>query len=181
MTTRGAATRYARALLDVAIAESIAERAGDDLAAFAALVDEHPQLRQALTHPTVPAARKRAVVEELASRLGSAIPVKKLLARLADGDRLSLLPDLLAVYLERLRDHQRVVRADITTAEAMPSDEQARLQARLAEATGRQVSLTAHVDPAIIGGVIARIGSTVYDGSLASQLVRMRERLERQF
>jgi F-type H+-transporting ATPase subunit delta len=180
MTARGAATRYARALLDVAIAESITERAGQDLAQFAALLAEHPELRTALTHPTVPASRKRALAEALTTRLGLAVPVRKLLALLAERDRIGLVPDLLTVYQERLMDYQRVVRAEVTTSEALPSEQQARLQDRLARATGRQVSLTARVDPSIIGGIVARIGSVVYDGSFATQLAKIRERLERQ-
>ena len=180
MTTRGSAARYARALLDVAIQEGIAERAERDLAAFVGLLAQHPEAQQALTHPAVPAVRKRALTEQLASRLGASTPVTKLLAMLADRDRLSLVKDLLAMYRERLMEHQRVVRAEITTAEALSSDAQAQLQARLARATGREVALTARIDPSIIGGVIARIGSVVYDGSLATQLSKMRNRLEQQ-
>jgi F-type H+-transporting ATPase subunit delta len=180
MTSRGVAARYARALLDVAIAESLADRAGRDLEAFAAVVNQHPPLRQALTHPTVPAARKRALAEQIATRLEVSTPVRKLLALLAERDRMALLPELLANYQERLLDHQRVVRAEVTTAEQIGSDEQARLQERLARATGRQVALTTRVDPAIIGGMVARIGSVVYDGSLATQLAKMRDRLEQQ-
>lgn len=180
MTSRGSAARYARALLDVAIQESIADRAERDLTAFAELVANHPQLQQALAHPAVPSARKRAVAEQLASRLGASIPVTKLLALLAERDRLSLIQDLLAMYRERLMDHQRVIRAELTTAEALSSEEQSRLQQRLSRATGRQVALTTRIDPSIIGGLIARIGSVVYDGSLATQLTKMRNRLEQQ-
>jgi F-type H+-transporting ATPase subunit delta len=181
MTTRGSATRYARALLDVAIAESIAERAEQDLAAFASVLDQHPPLKSALMHPAVPAARKRAIVEDVAKRLGLATPVAKLLGMLADRDRLALLPDLLEVYRDRLLEHQQVVRAELTTAEALAPDQQSRLQERLARATGRRVTLSTKVDPSILGGVVARIGSVVYDGSLATQLSKMRDRLERQF
>lgn len=180
MTTRGSATRYARALLDVAIAESIAERAEQDLAAFANVLDQHPPLRSALMHPAVPAARKRAIVADVAKRLGLSTPVAKLLGMLADRDRLALLPDLLEVYRDRLLEHQQVVRAELTTAEALAPDQQSRLQERLARATGRRVALSTRVDPSILGGVVARIGSVVYDGSLATQLSKMRDRLERQ-
>ena len=90
MTTRGSATRYARALLDVAIKESIAERAESDLVRFADLLAEHSQLQAALTHPAIPAARKRALTEALSSRLALSTPVTKLLLMLADRDRLVL-------------------------------------------------------------------------------------------
>ena len=79
--------------------------------------------------------------------------------------------------LQWLLDHQQVVRAELTTAEAISSEQEAQLRERLARATGRQVMLTTRVDPAILGGVVTRIGSTVYDGSLAAQLTRLRARL----
>jgi F-type H+-transporting ATPase subunit delta len=180
MSTRGSASRYARALLDVAIKESLAERAEQDLAAFSALLTDHPDAQAALTHPAVPAMRKRALTHELTTRLSLSTPVAKLLAMLADRDRLSLVPELLEVYRERLLEHQQVVRAEITTAEPLAADREAELESRLARATGRRVTLTTRVDPALIGGVVTRIGSVVYDGSLATQLTRMRDRLDKQ-
>ena len=104
----------------------------------------------------------------------------KLLVMLADRDRLALVPDLLDVYRERLLDHQQVVRAEVTTAEPLGPDQQSRLQERLARTTGRRVTLTTNVDPSIIGGIVTRIGSIVYDGSLATQSSKMRDRLEQQ-
>jgi F-type H+-transporting ATPase subunit delta len=180
MTTRGSAARYARALLDVAIEESIAERAEQDLSAFAGLFAQHADLERALTHPAVPAARKRALTQEITTRLGAVAPVAKLLGMLADRDRLALVPDLLATYRERLLEHQRVIRAEVTTAEPLTSERTEQLRERLARATGRTVMLTTRVDADIIGGMVTRIGSVVYDGSIAAQLAKMRDRLERQ-
>lgn len=180
MTMRGSAVRYARALLDVAVEESIAERAEQDLARFAELFSTHPELQRALTHPAVPSASKRALAQELTGRLGASGPVAKLLGMLADRDRLALVPDLLATYRERLLEHQRVVQAEVTTAEPLPPEREGQLRDRLARATGRRVILTTRVDPSIIGGIVTRIGSVVYDGSIAAQLARMRERLEKQ-
>jgi F-type H+-transporting ATPase subunit delta len=180
MTTRGSASRYARALLDVAIKESIAERAGQDLAGFVNLLAKHPELQSVLTHPAVPAARRRALTQEVASRLGLSMPVAKLLSMLADRDRLALVPELLEVYGDRLMEHQQVVRAEVTTAEPLSRERETQLQDRLAQATGRRVTLTTRVDPEIIGGVVARIGSVVYDGSISAQLSKMRDRLEKQ-
>jgi F-type H+-transporting ATPase subunit delta len=135
MTTRGSASRYARALLDVAIKESIADRAEQDLAAFAALLAQYADVQSALTHPAVPAKKKRVVVAELASRLGLSAPVIKLLSLLADRDRLALVPELLDVYRERLLDHQQVIRAEVTTAEPLPRERESQLQDRLSVVT----------------------------------------------
>ena len=70
-----------------------------------------------------------------------------------------------------------MVRAEVTSAAPLPQDRAAQLQERLAAVTGRRVTMTTKVDPALIGGVVARIGSTVYDGSIATQLASMKQRL----
>ena len=87
------------------------------------------------------------------------------------------MPELLDVYRERLMEHQQVVRAEVTTAAPLSADRVAQLQKKLADITGRKVDMTTTVDPSIIGGVVTRIGSTVYDGSIASQLAKLREKL----
>ena len=177
MSTRASAARYASALFDVAIKESTPEQAQTELDAFAALVASHAELQKALVNPAVPAANKRVVVEELAQRLQPSTPVRKLLLLLAERDRLELLPDLVEVYRERVREHLHVLDAEVTTAGPLGTEETARLQQRLAASTGRAVTMTTRVDPSIIGGIITRIGSTVYDGSVSSQLAALRQRL----
>jgi F-type H+-transporting ATPase subunit delta len=177
MSARESAARYARALLDVAIRESDPEQVNGDLARFADLVATNLDLREALTHPAVPTAGKHRLVAELARRLQLRPPVDKLLLMLAERDRLALLPDLVDIYRERLLDYQQVLRADVTTAAPLTAERMASLRERLSQATGKRVTMTAKVDPALIGGVVARIGSTVYDGSVATQLEKMREKL----
>jgi F-type H+-transporting ATPase subunit delta len=83
-----------------------------------------------------------------------------------------------AVYQERLEDLQKIVRAEVTTAEAMAPERLSEMQRRLASATGRTVKLTARVDPSLIGGMKTQIGGTVYDGSIATQLAAFRQKLE---
>jgi len=177
MSTRASAARYARALLEVAIAESNPETAERDLTQFVDLLPGHPDLQRLFANPAVSAGAKRGVVQQLVDRLRPVSPVGKLLVLLASHGRLELLPDLLVVYRERLREHQKVVQAEITTAMPLSPERSAQLQQRLATMTGRTVMMTTNVDQAIIGGVVARVGSTVYDGSVATQLARLRERL----
>ena len=177
MSARASAARYARALLDVVVREANPEQAERDLLAFAELLEQHPDLQRTLTHPTLPAARKKALTQELLSRLKLTSPVAKLLSMLAERDRLALLPDLVAVYHERLMEHLQVVQAEVTTAAPLTPERTTQLEQRLARATGRRVTMTTRVDPSIIGGVVTRIGSTVYDGSVAAQLARMKDTL----
>ena len=77
-------------------------------------------------------------------------------------------------------EHRQIVRAEVTTAMLLPPDQAAQFERRLAAATGRRVTMTTRVDPSLIGGAVARVGGTVYDGSIATRLAKMRERLEEQ-
>ena len=178
ITNRTAATRYARALLDIALKEKGDLRAIEtELADFVALFTQHPTLEKVLLNPAVPVPRKRATIAELTTRAKLTPVLGKLLLLLAERDRLVLLPDLLAAYRERLLDHLNIVRAEVTTAVALPADRAKAVEQSLARVTGRTVMLETRVDPAIIGGVVARVGSTVYDGSVTTQLEKMRQRL----
>ena len=178
MTNRTAANRYARALLDVAVAEGADLQAIErQLAEFVGLFADHPTLAKVLLNPAIPVQRKRAAVDELIRRAKPVPMLAKLLVLLASRDRLVLLPELLAAYRERLLDHLKVVRAEVTTAVTLPPDRAKAVEQSLARMTGRTVTLATRVDAAIIGGVVARIGSTVYDGSVATQLRKIKERV----
>jgi len=178
MTNKTSAMRYARALLDVAIAERAdLDRIEQDLVDVAGLLTQYPALGDALLNPVVPVARKRAAVAALTALSQLTPMVGKLIAMLADRDRLVLVADLPAAYRDRLLAHRNVIRAEITTTVPLPEDRAKSVEASLASATGRTVSLTTKVDPSIIGGVVARIGSRVYDGSLATQLAKLKGRL----
>jgi F-type H+-transporting ATPase subunit delta len=178
MTSKAAATRYARALFDVALKEADIDRVGRELSEFAATVAGHDGLARALSNPAVPTPRKRAVVEQVLASGGAVSPVVgKLLLMLAERDRLMLLGDLADAYRRRLMEHAQIVRAEVVTAAPLPADRLAGLRQGLQRATGREVELEARVDPGIIGGAITRIGSTVYDGSVTTQLQKLKQTL----
>ena len=178
MTSRGAALRYARALFDVAQKEADIQQVGRELAEFTRIVTSHDVLLKALSNPAIPVQRKRAVMEQLLARAGSLTPtLSKLLLMLADRDRLALLPELAQAYEARLMDHAQVVRAELTSAVPLGADRVDALRQGLQQVTGRQVQLATRVDPSLIGGAVARIGSTVYDGSVTTQLQKVQERL----
>lgn len=178
MTNRTAAKRYARALFDVALAEKTDLSDLDrQLAGFNDLLKQHPTLEKVLLNPAVPAPRKGRAVAELTARAGVSPVLAKLLVLLAGRDRLILLPELLETFRARLMDHQQVVRAEVTTAMPLTADRTKAIERSLAHVTGRTVRLTTRVAPEIIGGLVARIGSTVYDGSVTRQLEKMRQRL----
>ena len=178
MTNRTAATRYARALLDVAVKEKAdLDQIERELSSVVDLFTQHTTLSQALLNPVVPVPRKRAAMDAITS-LAKLLPIlTKLLGLLAERDRLVLLPDLLAAYRDRLLDYRNVVRAEITTTTALPADRVKAIEASLARTSGRTVSLSTSVDPQIIGGVVTRIGSLIYDGSIKNQLAQMKREL----
>ena len=178
MTSRTAAARYARALLDVAIKESVdLDQIARELDEFLTLFKQQPALERVLLNPAVPAPRKKAAVEQIVKLAAPSAIVGKLLVLLAEGDRLVLFPDLVNAYHEMLMARQNVVRAEITSAEPLPKERVDAIQRRLATLTGKNVTMAAKVDKEILGGMVARVGSTVYDASIATQLKKIRERL----
>jgi F-type H+-transporting ATPase subunit delta len=177
MSSRTSATRYAKALLDVALKEADPAQAERDLASFVDALHQHRELRIALTTPSVPAAKKRGIVEATAATLGMAPTTVKLLALLADRDRLSLADELLAMFRELLLAHQQVVRAEIRSATPLSPEAVQAIESRLSAVTGKKVAVETVVDPDLIGGVLAKVGSTVYDGTVKTQLEKLRQQL----
>ena len=179
MTPVTAARRYARALFDVVLKQNgDLDRTGQELEGFAQLVAGNHGLQTVMTNPAVPAAKKRALVDALLKQAGHVSdPVARTFALLADRDRLGLLPHLTRAFNERVMDHRQIVRAEVTTAVPLDADRTKALADALGRATGRQVLLDQKVDAKILGGVVARVGSVVYDGSVARQLERMKEQL----
>lgn len=178
MTSRTAAARYARALLDVATTESAdLDTIARELDEFIAFLKQQPALDALMLNPAVPAPRKRAAMEEITKLSGLTPIVSKLLILLADRDRLGLLKDVSATYRDFLAERQNVVHAEVTSAEPLSKDRVLAIEQRLATVTGKRVSMTTRVDKDIIGGVVARVGSTVYDASIATQLKKIRDRL----
>ena len=178
MTNRTAATRYARALFDVSVKDRDLRKIEADLAGFADLVAGHETLSRVLLNPAIPTPRKRAIVSALLGRLGDVTPpVAKLLTLMAERDRLRLLPEVVRSYRARFLDHLGVLEAQVTTAQPLTSERTAAIERSLSQVSGREVIMLTDVDPEILGGVVARLGTTVYDGSVAGHLERMRHNL----
>jgi F-type H+-transporting ATPase subunit delta len=177
MSLRTSATRYAKALLDVAVNEADPAAIERDLATMVDAMTQHAELRRIVASPGTPQTVRINVTRTLAERAVVQPPVAKLMVMLADRGRLELLPHVLDVYRERLLAHRKIVRATVTSAAPLPPEQVARLEERLRGLTGHTVQLRTEVDPSLIGGVVTRIGSTVYDGSVRMQLQKMRQQL----
>jgi F-type H+-transporting ATPase subunit delta len=180
VSSRAIARRYANALFDVAKKAGRLDHAERELSAFAATLDEHEDLRRAFEAPAVPPQKKRALLESLLDRLGLQGEVPRLLRMLADRGRLAQVSDVVAAFADRLRQDRQVVEAHVVTAQPLSDAERASLTRALRQAAGADVALSEAVNPGIMGGLVARVGSLVFDASLVRQLERMKQRLTEQ-
>jgi F-type H+-transporting ATPase subunit delta len=179
--TKGtAASRFARALFDVVLGQSPSalDAAESEIQGFADLFSTNHQLVGIAANPSIPVHRKTALAKALVDRAGvTTAPVAKLVILLAERDWLFLLPDIARAFRARVMDYRKIIRGDVTTATPIAADKVRALEEGLGRATGRTVILDARVDPSIIGGVVTRLGSTVYDGSVTTQLEKMKQAL----
>jgi F-type H+-transporting ATPase subunit delta len=178
MTLQAIARRYANALYDVTTKNGSVAQARGDLTAVAELIGGHAELSRVFASPAIPLTKKRAILEQLlASSSGVSAEVSRLLMLLADRDRLGLVGDVARAFATRVMQAEHVLPAEVVTAAPLSADRRAALVAALGRATGGTVTLTEKVDPAIVGGVVARVGSVVFDGSVMNQLERLKQRL----
>jgi F-type H+-transporting ATPase subunit delta len=168
--------QQARTLFDIADEASQAERVAGELE-WCAQVLRMPDVTRTLLNPVVPPDKKVEIVGALADAASLSPMSAKLLAILATHDRLGDVEEMSSAFRQRLRERQNIVSAEVTTAVPLPSGAAQAIARRLSDVSGKQVEVGSRVDPSIIGGVVARIGSTVYDGSVSGQLTRMRQKL----
>lgn len=177
MSLQTVARRYAAALADVTIERSEEREVHNELDQWAAIIESNPQLKEVFVNPTIAYDQKRKVLEELISRTRVRDTAASFLRVLLKNQRLSQLRDIVERYGLVLDERAGVVAANVTTARPISEELKNSLHETLAVATGRKVRLTFTTDEAIIGGLVARIGSTIFDGSVQSQLERMSENL----
>jgi F-type H+-transporting ATPase subunit delta len=178
MSTRSTARRYASSLFDVARKSGKEELVGRQLAELSQLVAGHTDLRNTLESPAIPISVKKNLVNALLKAApGLSDEVSRTVQLLAERDRLAMLPDLVRAFSDRLMTERNVVPAEVVTAVPLSADHRAALSAALGKAAGGQITLTERVDPGIVGGVVAKVGSVVFDGSIVRQLERLREKL----
>jgi F-type H+-transporting ATPase subunit delta len=167
---------YAQALLEIADAEGALDVVEDELFRFAKAVEQDSRLRDALTDIALPAERKRAVLEELLGEKANPHTVSLLAFVVGQGrarELGSIAEELVRLAAER---RERAV-AEVHAAVPLDEEQRTRLAAALSKATGKRIELKVLVDPSVLGGVVARIGDLVIDGSLRRKLELARERM----
>ena len=171
------AERYAGALVDVAIENKQAEQVKQELAAFRAIVRESAELHAFLSNPSIARASKHAAIEQLVARMGASRTLRNYLFVIVDQRRAGMLIEIEQAFSALLDARQGITQATVTSAADLTAEERAELDAALAKFTDRKVQARFRTNAALIAGVMVRIGSTIYDGSVRAQLDRLRARM----
>ena len=160
---------YAQALFEVAKAEGNLDEVEDELFRFARSVEASDELRNALTDELIPAERRQAIVEDLLGHKASNTTTA-LVSFVVGSGRGKDLPAIIAKLVERAAAEKEKAVAEVRSAIPLTADQQHRLAAALANATGKQIEVKVVVDPSVLGGLVATVGDTIIDGSVRTRL-----------
>lgn len=177
MISGSLAKRYAKALVEVAAEVDTLEPVGAELDLVAALWDAEPAMAALFSNPGVLLRDKTKTLTILVQQLQLSSLLAKFLDLLLARDRLQALPGIARIYKDLMNKRLGRVQAAVTTAAPLGADLMETLRRRMGEALGKTVLVESRVDPAILGGIVVQVNSTVYDGSLKTQLRQLRERL----
>ncbi|MEY2959365.1 MAG: synthase subunit delta [Actinomycetota bacterium] len=167
---------YARALFEVARAEGTLDEVEDELFRFARSFESSDELRTALTDELIPAAKRQAIVEDLLG--GKATnTTTQLISMVVGAGRGRELPAIIDRLVRRAANSKHLEVAEVRTAVELTADQQDRLKAALANATGKSVTIKVIIDPSVLGGVVAAVGDTVIDGSVRTRIDQLKSRL----
>jgi F-type H+-transporting ATPase subunit delta len=172
------ASRYARALVDVALAEREAERVRSDLDRVVEAFRSAADLRAFLESPGISHDLKHKVISALASRMDLVPAVRNFVFLLIDHHRTELLDEIRGAFESEWNARMGIAEAEITSAREMSGEDRRKLTAALERRTGKKIEARFRRDESLVGGTVVRVGSTVYDGSVREQLMRLQAQLE---
>lgn len=167
---------YARGLFEIARAEGTLDEVEDELFRFARSYESSDSLRQALTDDLVPAGKRQAIVEDLLGGKATSTTTQ-LVSMVVGSGRGRDLPAIIDKLVARASSAKNLAVAEVRSVVALTDDQQDRLRAALANATGKQVNLKVIIDPSILGGLVATVGDTVIDGSVRTRIDQLKSRL----
>jgi F-type H+-transporting ATPase subunit delta len=172
------AAPYARAFADVVLEAHLnADEVQQQLDDFMAAWKESADLREVFLDPSFPAEQKVSILDKLNARLGMSVQARNFIAVLIQHDRLNMLDEVLAEYRREMNQRLGISEVHVTTARPLEADERQGIEQNVAKLTGTQVQATYHEDKSLLGGVVVRVGSVVYDGSVKGRLERLKEQL----
>ena len=167
---------YAKALFEVARAEGTLDEVEDELFRFARSYESSDELRTALSDEGIPAAKRQAIIEDLLGGRATSTTTQ-LVSMVVGSGRARELPAIIDKLVARASSSKNLAVAEVRSAVPLTDDQQARLKAALANATGSEVNLKIVVDPSVIGGLVATVGDTVIDGSVRTRVDQLKSRL----
>jgi F-type H+-transporting ATPase subunit delta len=175
----GTARRYAKALHLIAREGGAMAAVGEDLERFREVFDGDAQAHDVLTRPWIKAVDRRAIAVAIAERAGAGKTIRDFVGLVAERGRMDHLREIIAAFRDLVDEDLGQARADVRTAAPLTDAERDDLARRLGSALGKRILLEERMDPTLLGGFVAQVGSFIVDGSLDGQLGRMRERLAR--
>lgn len=173
------ARRYARALMDLAVTANVIDKVSADLRSLAAAYKTEPALGEVLGNASYAKAKRRAIVDALLAKIGAQPLTKTFCNLLLDHERLAVVPDISREIDAMVEARAGRVAAEVVSATALTPAQVTQLTATLEKLSGKHVVLTKREDPSLLGGVVAKVGDVVYDGSLRTQLRVLRDELSR--
>ena len=177
MSSQSVSRRYAVALADVLVGGGQERTIQDELNSWEQMINANAELREAFANPTIPYEQKRRVLNELISRTNVKPITANFLQILLKNQRLTALGEINSRLATVLDDRAGAVAAHVTTANPVNDETKRILADKLHQFTGKVVRLSFGVDDSLIGGIVTRVGSTVYDGSIRTQLDQMEKTL----
>ena len=177
MSVQTMARRYASALGDVVLERGEAAEVQAELVRWEEMIQSTPNLLEVLRNPTIALDQKRTVLNKLIERAKPRQTTVNFLKVLLQNHRLTDLGEINRKFAETLDERAGMVAATVTTARAVPESSQQQLHAKLTGLTGKKVRVDFTTDPDLLGGIVTRIGSTVYDGSVRNQLQMIKEKM----
>ena len=177
MGNEAVARRYATALADVVANNGQADATKAELKEWEVLIASNAELHEVFGNPSIPHTKKENVLDALIKRSGSSKTVSNFLRVLLQNGRLVDLPEINERFDVVLEERSGVVSADVISARELPDPQKNELEKNLEKLTGKRMKLNFEIDENIIGGVVTRIGSTLYDGSVRTQLANLKEQL----
>ena len=177
MSLETVARRYASALADAVLASGQTETVKQELSAWGELFDSNPDLQTVFGNPAIVHGNKEKVLDELIAKARPSTTTANFLRILLRNGRLADLGGINDKFASVLEERGGVVSAEIISARELPQNERSEFEQNLERLTGKRVNVAYAIDKDIIGGVVTRIGSTVYDGSVKTKLENLREQL----
>jgi F-type H+-transporting ATPase subunit delta len=177
MVTGSLARRYARAILEIGTANGNLDKLGADLRSLAKAMRESTELVTALTNPAIRRADRRRVIDGLLQAIGAEPLSKNLVYLLLDGERLSSVEAISREVDAMIEARSGRMSAELTSARPLDAGQLSQIITALEKLSGKKVAVTRREDPDLLGGVVAKLGDIVYDGSLRTQLRTLRDEL----